>query len=91
MRLFLSEVYSEINYNGILMQIQLIYINNPASFRYVNFHQIQLAEALLWTPSGSVAGLSAQRWFQLYPGGLCHPGGAFPVFGAAHRHQTPTM
>lgn len=54
-------------------------------------HQVQLAEALLWPSSGPVAGVSAQCWLQLCPGGLCHAGGAFPVFGAAHRHQTPTM
>jgi len=38
-----------------------------------------------------VASLYAQRWFQLHPGGLRHPGGAVPVVGAADRHQTITM
>lgn len=53
--------------------------------------QVQLAEALLRTPCGPVAGLSAQRRLQLCPGGLRHPGGALPVAGAAHRHQAPAM
>lgn len=58
---------------------------------YALFPQVQLAETMLRPPSSPVAGLSAQRWLQLCPGGLRHPGGAVPVAGAAHRHQTPAM
>ena len=58
---------------------------------HVCLPQVKLAEALLRPPRGPVAGLSAQRPLQLCPGGLRRPGGALPVAGAAHRHQTPAM
>lgn len=64
---------------------------NLPYFFSVDFLQVQLAEAVLRSPGGPVASVSAQCWLQLHPGGLCHPGGAFSVFGAADRHQTPTM
>lgn len=58
---------------------------------HLSLPQVKVAEALLWTPCGPVAGLPAQRRLQLCPGGLRHPGGALPVAGAAHRHQTPAV
>ena len=75
-------LYTDIDLPNISRNIPIFYVCSV---------QVQLAEALLWPSSGPVAGLSAQRRLQLYPGGLCHPGGALPVLGAAHRHQTPTM
>lgn len=53
--------------------------------------QVELAEAMLWAESGVVAGLFVECRLQLCPGGLCHPSGAFPDSGAAHRYQAPTM
>lgn len=38
-----------------------------------------------------MAGMSAERRLQLFPGGLCHPGGRAAVSGAAHRHQAPAV
>jgi len=42
---------------------------------------------MLWTKGGAVAGLSAVSRVQLFPGGLCHPGGGAADAGAPHRHQ----
>lgn len=49
--------------------------------------QVELAEAMLWAKGSAVAGLSAVCGLQLFPGGLCHSGGAAADAGAAHRHQ----
>lgn len=49
--------------------------------------QVELAEAVLWTTGGCLAGLSAVGGLQLFPGGLCRPRGAAADPGAAHRHQ----
>lgn len=48
--------------------------------------QVQLAETVLWEKSSTVAGLSAVSRLQLFPGGLCHPGGAVTDTGASDRH-----
>lgn len=49
--------------------------------------QVELAEAVLRAKGSTVAGLSAVGGLQLFPGGLCHSGGAAADTGAAHRHQ----
>lgn len=38
-----------------------------------------------------MAGLSAVGRLQLFPGDLCHCGGAASDVGAAHRHQAVAM
>ncbi|TRY84657.1 hypothetical protein DNTS_021003 [Danionella cerebrum] len=53
--------------------------------------QVKLAEAVLWPEGSSVARLFAQRWVQLFPGGLRRAGGDPSDPGAPHRHQTPAV
>lgn len=49
--------------------------------------QVQLAEAVLRSEGGAVAGLPAVGGLQLRPGDLRGGGGAAADAGAAHRHQ----